>query len=160
MSYTYASIGVTRTHGDANGVVVMDIGIAGASSLGVPIVTGIGKEVNLFKILVKNNGATAIDLHQTGAASEMQTGATVEAILKVVAQLVTVLMYQVENDTSGQISILVEQKDAWSDTGTTNDYGFTIPSLQAAIRALGATVGLNSIDVRGTTVLNEGFKLA
>lgn len=155
MSYTYASIGVTRTHGDANGVVVMDIGIAGATSVGIPIVTGIGKEVNLFKILVKNNTPAAVDIR-----GELVTGATVEAILKVVAQLVTVLMYQVENDTSGQISILVEQKDAWSDTGTTNDYGFTIPSLQAAIRALGATVGVNSIDVRGTTVLNEGFKLA
>jgi hypothetical protein len=57
---------------------------------------------------------------------------------------------QVENTTSGQISIMLE--------GTGG--GWTAATLQTAIRALGATVGANTVDVTGTTVTNVGFKLA
>jgi hypothetical protein len=187
MSYIYSGIGVTRANGDAMGVDVMDIGIrdfTGYSSLGRVITTGIGKEIGAFKILVKNNSAAAINLagtqtkdqftgvvtpgtsgSYTTVNSEIQSGGVVEAILKVLAQKVTVLAYQVEGDNSGQISVIFEQTDAWSNandsattpTVPTNDYGFVVLGLQQAIAALGSSVGLNGTDVRGTLVYDAGL---
>ena len=57
---------------------------------------------------------------------------------------------QIENDTSGQISIMLEG----------NGGGWTAATMQTAIRALGATVGANNVDVTGTTVTDTGLKLA
>jgi hypothetical protein len=56
-------------------------------------------------------------------------------------------MYQVEGDTTGQISVAVKGKDAW-----------TTSTLQTAIRALGAAVGGNSVDVSGSTVTSSGLE--
>lgn len=178
--YTYVP-GITRSNGDSMGVENMDIGIrdqSGFSSLGTIISTGVGKEIGAFKILVKNTGNTAIDLHGTqtkdpyngvvtngtsGATttpSEMQVGGVVEAILKVLSQKVTVLAYQVENDTSGQISVIFEQIAAWSNTDNgsvpVNDYGFLVKGLSNAIVALGSAVGVNATDVTGTVVWDAG----
>ena len=57
---------------------------------------------------------------------------------------------QIENDTSGQISVMLEA----------NGGGWTAATLQTAIRALGASVGANTVDVTGTTVTDTGLKLA
>jgi hypothetical protein len=38
--------------------------------------------------------------------------------------------------------------------------GWTAADIQTAIRALGASVGTNTIDVTGTTVTDLGLKLA
>lgn len=179
--YTYVP-GITRSNGDSMGVENMDIGIrdqSGFSSLGTIISTGVGKEIGAFKILVKNTGgASAIDLHGTqtkdpytgtvtngtsGATttpSEMQVNGVVEAILKVLSQKVTVLAYQVENDTSGQISVIFEQTAAWSNTDNgsvpVNDYGFLVKGLSNAITALGTAVGVNATDISGTVVWDAG----
>jgi hypothetical protein len=201
MSYIYSGIGVTRANGDATGVTNMDVGIdtaaydGFASSLGKILSTGVGKEVGAFKIVVQSganagaaaavalNGTKVTDLYTgaiifagNGTPSQIQVGGAVEAIMKVVSQLVTILAYQVENDTSGQISIMFEQTNAWaaSKYGTadgnghptllpTNDYGLTVLDLQSAIQALGSTVGYNvsgstngQVDVRQTIVTNAG----
>lgn len=200
MSYIYSNIGVTRDHGDATGVVNMDVGIdraavdGYATSLGTIISTGVGKEIAAFKIVVQSGASTgaaaAVALNGTkvwdistgnvvyagnGTSSQIQSGGAVEAIIKVVSQLVTVLAYQVEADTSGQISILVEQTNAWacspwggSGSGVPtnspkNDYGTVVSDLQTAIQALGSTVGYTpfgqsaqTIDVRQTLVVNAG----
>lgn len=182
MSYIYSGIGVVKVNGNTMGVDVMDIGItdpSGYSSLGQPVVTGIGKEVGMFKIIVKNVSAVAQNLAGTQTKdaftgvvtpgtlgsyttinSETQTGGSVDQILRVLAQTTTVLMYQVEGDNSGQISVMFEQQKAWADVfasnvvaGTgTSALGPYVAGLQDAIRALGTTVGVNSIDVSGTVV--------
>ena len=56
-------------------------------------------------------------------------------------------MYQVEGDTTGQISVAVYPKGAW-----------TTSSLQSAIRALGTTVGGNNVDVSGSTISSSGLE--
>ena len=56
-------------------------------------------------------------------------------------------MYQIEGDTSGQISVAVHPQGAWTTT-----------TLQAALRALGTTVGSNNVDVSGTTVSSSGLE--
>jgi hypothetical protein len=210
MSYIYSNIGVTRVSGDAMGVDVMDIGIrdnSGYSSLGTIISTGIGKEIACFKIAVQSGAtigaAAAVNLcgtqtkdqftgvvtpgtsgSYTTVNSEIQSGGVVEAILKVLAQKVTVLAYQVGNGLGGsvavdggstvlnQISVVFEQQAAWSASlygqsgggnsnvsgmiAPTNDYGLVVADLQSAIQALGSSVGLNGTDVRQTIVVNAG----
>ena len=56
---------------------------------------------------------------------------------------------QIEDDTTGQISMLIEGEGAWEAS-----------TLQTAIRNLGAAVGSNSVDVSGSTVTDSGLKLA
>ena len=56
-------------------------------------------------------------------------------------------MYQVEGDTTGQISVAVYPAGAW-----------TFGTLQTAIRALGGSVGANTVDVSGTTVTTSGLE--
>jgi hypothetical protein len=191
---SYYVPGLTRSHGDSGGVTNMDIGIDDqslASSLGTVISTGVGKEIGAFKILVKNNSGTAVDLHGTmttdlytntvlvtgnSIASQMQTGGVVEAILKVLSQKVTILAYQVNNDATGQISVIFEQTAAWAanptgtdatPTGPLNDYGSIVPSLEVAIRTIGGvtigaanSVGYLNTDISGTTVFNAGTSTA
>ena len=65
---------------------------------------------------------------------EIQTKATIE-------------MYQVEGDTTGQISVACYPAGAWTTT-----------TLQTALRALGTTVGGNSVDVSGTSVTSSGLE--
>jgi hypothetical protein len=56
-------------------------------------------------------------------------------------------MYQVEGDTTGQVSVAVYPAGAW-----------TTSTLQTAIRALGASVGTNTVDLSGTAVTSSGLE--
>jgi hypothetical protein len=103
----------------------------------------IGANVAAFKLLVQNATFVARDIRTQNGPDE-----TIEAILKTVAIRATVLGYQVENDTSGQISLLVEKGD------------WTTADLQANIRALGSNVLGTGIDVSGSNVSTNGYKLA
>lgn len=104
-----------------------------------------GSKIAFFGIVVKNGSGTAIDIR-----NELDTGESVEAIYQAIAVKGTPVLMQIENDTSGQISVGVEQNGA----------GWTYGDLQTAIRALGASVGTNTKDVSGTTVTDLGLKLA
>lgn len=127
---------VTRVNGDAYGVVNVDIG-AHDTGLGTIVSTGIGKKPVAFKIVVGQ------DLR-----NEATTGSAVEFIMRQVALNTTILMYQIENASGGQISVLVEGL-GWADA-----------DLQSNIRALG-NVGPNSVPLGATTVSSTGgFKLA
>jgi hypothetical protein len=86
----------TRTNGDAKGVVNVDVGTRGAG-IGQIIATGIGKHPTAFKI------DSSIDLR-----GEMGVGGQVETILRVLSTRSTIIAYQVENNDSGQLSVLVE----------------------------------------------------
>ena len=120
---------VTRYNGDA--------GTVG------DFISFIGPEVTAFKLLVQNVSYSARDL-----TTHAGPGEAIEAILKTVATRATVLGYQVENDVSGQISLLVEKGD------------WTAADLQANVRLLGSNVNGTGVDVRGSNVSTGGYKLA
>lgn len=109
------------------------------------LVSFAGSQPVAFGIAVKNNSNTAIDLRNEYGARE-----AIEQILFVVLRRATITYMQIENDTSGMISLMVEA----------NAGGWTAATLQAAIRDLGADVGVNDVDVRGTVVTDVGLKLA
>ena len=104
-----------------------------------------GSQPAAFAIVVANGSGTAADIRTEG-----QTGESIEAILFEILTKATITYMQIENDTSGQISVMLEA----------NGGGWTASTLQTAIRALGATVGANSVDVSGSTVTDTGLKLA
>lgn len=109
------------------------------------LVSFAGSQPVAFGIAVKNNSNAAIDLRNEYGARE-----AIEQILFVVLRRATITYMQIENDTSGMISLMVEA----------NAGGWTAATLQAAIRDLGADVGVNDVDVRGTVVTDVGLKLA
>lgn len=103
-----------------------------------------GVRLSAFKIVIADSGSNPQDIRDEG-----QSGEVIESIVKLIMTNATPSYMQIENDTSGQVSILLE-----------GDGGWDASSLQAAIRSLGTGVGLNSVDVSGSTVTDNGLKLA
>ena len=101
-----------------------------------------GPELDFFKIIVTNGSAEVVDIR-----NELDAAESVVAIMQTIGTKATVEMYQVEGDTTGQISVAVYPAGAW-----------TTSTLQTAIRALGGTVGANSVDVSGTAVTTSGLE--
>lgn len=129
---------VTRVNGDVLSGVNQNTAVGGLVSFN-------GSQPVAFGIVVKNGSGEAQDIRTEG-----QAGESIEAILFAILTKATIVYYQVENAASGQISVMLEA----------NGGGWTAATLQTAIRALGATVGANTIDVTGTTVTDTGLKLA
>lgn len=129
---------VTRTNGDVLS------GVNQNSAVGA-LVSFNGSQPKAFAIIVKNGSGTAQDIRAEG-----QAGESIEKILFTVLTKATITYMQIENTTAGQISLMLEA----------NGGGWTASDLQTAIRALGASVGANTIDVTGTTVTDLGLKLA
>jgi hypothetical protein len=129
---------ITRTNGDVLS------GVNQNSAVGA-LVSFNGSQPKAFAIVVKNGSGTARDIRAEG-----QAGESIEEILFTILTKATITYFQVENTTSGQISLMLE-----GDGG-----GWTAADIQTAIRALGASVGTNTIDVTGTTVTDLGLKLA
>ena len=146
---------VTRVHGDPLGVVAVDASKGDTDADGVLdatlTVANVGRSCAWMAIVVANGSGDAQDLQ-----AEVDTGDSVEAILKAIQSSIIsttqyggeILAYQVEDDTSGQISVMVAGSN------------WTASTMQTAVRALGATVGNNTIDVSGSTVTDTGMKLA
>lgn len=116
-----------------------------------------GPKLDFFKLIVENGSNSAQDLRgELGSysASVFDPG-LVKDIMEAVQEKATVAMYQVEADTSGQVSLAVYPQDAW-----------TTSTLQAAVRALGTVTITKSdgttrtVDVSGSDVTSGGFKLA
>lgn len=92
-----------------------------------------GVSTAFYLITVKNAAATAINL-----TPESETGEAIEAVVRAIP---SVIVYDIANAATGVIHAIAD--------------GHAAPSaaaLQTAIQALGTTVGVNSIDVSGTTV--------
>jgi hypothetical protein len=133
---------VTRVNGDVQPVFAYDVqngkqtGTISADAL----VQFEGGRLDFFKIMA-NDGSAAVDLR-----AQLGAGGAVEAIFKTINQLGGVRMYQVEGDSTGQISVGVYPAGAWTAT-----------TLQAAIRALGT---VNGADLDTTAVTAPGLQLA
>jgi hypothetical protein len=128
---------ITRVHGNgkAHG------SPAGAISADELVILN-DMNMDYFKIIVQDVSGNVVDIR-----NELDVGESVAAILTLIGTKANIEMYQVEGDTTGQISVAVKGKDAW-----------TTSTLQTAIRALGAAVGGNSVDVSGSTVTSSGLE--
>lgn len=124
----------TRIHGDVLPVFAIDtLAGPGGATTGVPVQIA-GPKLDFF----------GMDLG-ADIAGQLGTGGAVEAVIQCVAQLATTHIFQAEA-SSGGFSIAVYPTGAW-----------TAGTLQTAIRALGT---VNTYDLSGATVANNGFKLA
>ena len=116
-----------------------------------------GPKLDFFKVIVENGSDQAIDLrNQLGnVTSGVFTPGVVNSLNSAIQRTATIAMYQVEADTSGQISYGLYPAGAYDAA-----------SLQVVIRALGniqitASDGtVTGVNVAGTDVTQPGFKLA
>ena len=139
----------TRTHGSAFGVVANDKGQAttGAISADETVILN-GPQLDFFKIIVKDVSGNVEDLR-----NELDPTEGVEAILRQIQNGTTdisganIEMYQVEGDTSGQISGALYPKGMYSAS-----------TLQTSIRTLTAA-GANNLDCSSSDVTDPGFEL-
>ena len=135
----------TRTHGNAQEVFHIDTdngSLSGALASSSPV-NFTGPKLDFFKVIVENVSNAAQDLQ-----AQVGTGLAVEAILQEIQQIAGVYIYQVEDDSTGQISVATYPTEA-----------YTTATLQTAVRTLTAA-GSGSIDCTGSDVTTGGFKLA
>ena len=127
---------VTRIHGGVGAEGVIN-GVSGAQ---------LGGNVKFFQVVVKEVGGSARDLRpEMASGKDGGLGLAVEAVLRVCPPTIA---YFVPNNSSGIIHLIVDGHNApAASTGDADK-----PGLQEIIRALGTTVGTNSMDVSGTTV--------
>jgi len=128
---------VTRVNGNAKAQ-----GSAAGAISADELVIANGPDMDFFKIIVTNGSAEIVDI-----TDELDAAESVVAIMQAIGVKANVEMYQVEGDATGQISVAVYPAGAW-----------TTSTLQTAIRALGGTVGANSVDVSGTAVTTSGLE--
>jgi hypothetical protein len=146
-------------NGDAQPVFALDInnGAQTGDISAAALVQMAGPKLDYFKVIVQNGSNQAVDLtNQLGnVTSGVFTPGVVVQLNQAIQQTATIAMYQVEADTSGQISYGIYPSGAW-----------TAATLDAALKALGnvqitASNGtVTGVNVSGTDVTTAGFKLA
>ena len=146
-------------NGDSQPVFALDInnGAQTGDISSAALVQMAGPKLDFFKVIVENASSQAIDLrNQLGnVTSGVFTPGVVVQINQAIQQTATIAMYQVEADTSGQISYAIYPSGA-----------YTAATLEALIQGLGnvqitASNGtVTGVDVSSSEVTNEGFKLA
>ena len=102
----------------------------------------IGADISVFHITLKDNGASAVDVR-----TELGYDEAVHNVIRAVLDRGTMVHQRIENAATGRIDIAMERA------------GWTAATLQTAIRDLGATVGVNDVDLRGTVVTETELKL-
>jgi len=98
---------------------------------------------------IANTSGTAQDIR-----TESGVNNAIPAILNTIASNVTVLAYQIEATTGGNISLLLEGAAGLAST----DAGIATV-IQNTVRTLTAA-GNNSVDCSGSLFVNKGFKLS
>jgi hypothetical protein len=156
-----------RFNGDAQPVFALDInnGPQTGAITSAALVQMDGPKLDFFKVVVQNGSNQNIDLR--GQLGNYSGGGTVfnPGLVQIINQTIqtkaTIAKYQVEADTSGQISYALYPQAAWD-----------IASLEAAIRGIqnGSTAGnvqitasdgtVTAVNVTGTDVTTAGMKLA
>ena len=102
----------------------------------------IGADISFFHITLKDNSASAVDVR-----TELGYDETVHNVIRAVLDRGTMVHQRIENAATGRIDIAMERA------------GWTASTLQTAIRDLGATVGVNNKDLRGSVVTETELKL-
>jgi len=127
---------LTKAHGNAQ-----PQGQTGSISADATLIFN-GPELDFFKIIIKDVSGNVEDLR-----GELDVNEGVVEILKKIAEKATIEMYQVEGDTSGQISVALYPAGA-----------YTASTLQTAVRTITAA-GDNNLDCSGSDVTDPGFEL-
>ena len=102
----------------------------------------IGAHISFYHITLKDNSASAVDVQ-----TELGFDEAVHNVIRAVLDRGTIVHQRIDNASSGRIDIAMERA------------GWTAATLQTAIRDLGATVGVNDKDLRGTVVSETELKL-
>ncbi len=102
----------------------------------------IGADISFYHITLKDNSASAVDVR-----TELGFDEAVHNVIRAVLDRGTIVHQRIDNANSGRIDIAMERA------------GWTAATLQTAIRDLGATVGVNDVDLRGTVVTETELKL-
>ena len=102
----------------------------------------IGADISFFHITLKDNSASAVDVR-----TELGYDETVHNVIRAVLDRGTMEHQRIENASTGRIDIAMERA------------GWTASTLQTAVRELGATVGVNDKDLRGSVVTETELKL-
>jgi hypothetical protein len=102
----------------------------------------IGADISFYHITLKDNGASAVDVR-----TELGFDEAVHNVIRAVLDRGTIVHQRIDNANSGRIDIAMERA------------GWTAATLQTAIRDLGATVGVNDVDLRGSVVTETELKL-
>jgi len=146
-------------NGDSQPVFALDInnGPQKGNITAAALVQMQGPKLDFFKVVVEGAGNAAVDLRGelgTVTGSVFYPG-VVNQLNQAIQRTATIAMYQVEADTSGQISYAIYPAGAW-----------TAASLQTALQGLGNVQVTSSngtvtgVDVSSTNVTTAGFKLA
>jgi hypothetical protein len=146
-------------NGDAQPVFALDInnGAQTGDISSAALVQMAGPKLDFFKVIIENTSSQAIDLtNQLGNVTNgVFTPGVVVQINQAIQRTSTIAMYQVEADTTGQISYAIYPSGA-----------YTAATLEATIQALGnvqitASNGtVTGVDVSSSEVTNVGFKIA
>ena len=102
----------------------------------------IGADISFYHITLKDNSASAVDVR-----TELGFDEAVHNVIRTVLDRGTIVHQRIDNASTGRIDIAMERA------------GWTAATLQTAIRDLGATVGVNDKDLRGTVVSETELKL-
>jgi hypothetical protein len=156
----------TRYVGDSLPITNVDLGSSyGSTAAGAIIAPGLTKAPIALKISLGGSNTW------TSGNVEMNTGGAVETILRNIAIDSTITMYQVDNSTPGQLSVLLEATGAGPANSGYGSQTYTPATIATAIatrlQALGnATVTPGNIGLGGNiwapsiAVTSSGFKLA
>lgn len=101
-----------------------------------------GAEVQFFHITIVQGDSSVLDLR-----TELDFNETMHNLIRTIMQRGTILYQRIDNAATGRMDITMERS------------GWTADTLQAAIRAMGDTVGPNSRSVSLSVVSQTELKL-
>ena len=101
-----------------------------------------GAEVQFFHITIVQSDSSVLDLR-----TELDFNETMHNLIRTIMERGTILYQRIDNAATGRIDVSMERS------------GWTAATLQAAIRAMGDTVGVNSKSVSLSVVSQTELKL-
>jgi hypothetical protein len=101
-----------------------------------------GAEVQFFHITIVQSDSSVLDLR-----SELDFNETMHNLIRTIMERGTILYQRIDNAATGRIDVSMERS------------GWTAATLQAAIRDMGDTVGVNSKSVSLSVVSQTELKL-
>ena len=101
-----------------------------------------GAEVQFFHITIVQSDSSVLDLRP-----ELDFNETMHNLIRTIMERGTILYQRIDNAATGRIDVSMERS------------GWTAATLQAAIRAMGDTVGVNSKSVSLSVVSQTELKL-
>jgi hypothetical protein len=101
-----------------------------------------GAEVQFFHITIVQSDSSVLDLR-----SELDFNETMHNLIRTIMERGTILYQRIDNAATGRIDVSMERS------------GWTAATLQAAIRAMGDTVGVNYKSVSLSVVSQTELKL-